>query len=165
MESELWKKVYRTVMKFGIKTNIKWGTFSDADIAATYLWSVFNDRPANWACVKGNWPICYRRRRLPDPSTICRRLRSPSVQSLLKKLETLWQQQVPRSFCRWIDAKGLLISNSSTDRQAGYGYAGGGKGKGYKFYAIADPNQSFINWTIRPMQHKECRVAESLLSA
>ena len=82
---------------------------------------------------------------------------------MLKAIENQLKTTNPRSLCRWIDAKGLLINNSSGDRQAGYGYAGGGMGKGYKLYAIADSSQGFIHWTIRPMNVNESKVARNLI--
>ena len=76
MESELYRKVYQIVMNIYSKTNLKRITFTDADIILTYLWAVLHDRPTNWACHKKSWPIYYRRRSLPDPSTMSRRLPS-----------------------------------------------------------------------------------------
>lgn len=165
MESELWKKVYRMVNEIGKNRTIKWASFTDADIVLTYLWAVLNERPTCWACQKSHWPIWYRRRRLPDPSTMCRRLKTISVKRLMSEVETALIQSIPRSFCRWIDAKGLQISNSSGDKECGYGYAGGGMGKGYKFYAVADPRQGFVNWMIAPMQYKESHAASRLIAS
>ncbi len=164
MESELYKKVYQIVMEVYRKTNLKRIKFTDADIALTYLWAVLHDRPTCWACNKKNWPIYYRRRSLPDASTMCRRLKTIGVEQLLKDVEKRTVKVNDRSLCRWIDAKGLLISNSSGDKQAGYGFAGGGMGKGYKLYAIADSTQGFVHWTIRSMNCKESIVAQELIN-
>lgn len=163
MESELCKKLYQIIAQVYTKTNLKRIQFTDADIVRVYMWAVLNDRPTRWACDKKNWPIYHRRKKLPDPSTMSRRLRTKAVQQLLRAIENHLKTSRPRSICRWIDAKGLLISNSSGDKQAGYGYAGGGKGKGYKLYAIADPEQGFVNWKIGPMNKSEGRVALELL--
>jgi hypothetical protein len=163
MESELWKKAYQLIHKLGKNKRPKRAAYTNADIVSTYLWAVLHDRPTRWACKRKNWPIYYRRRTLPDPSTMCRRLRTKGVQRLLRSIEKILIDQSPRNICRWIDAKGLRISNGSTDKQAGYGYAGGGMGKGYKIYAIADPQQGFVHWTVRPMNHKESKVARHLI--
>jgi hypothetical protein len=164
MGNELWQKVYRMVNDIGKNRTIKRARFTDAEIVLTYLWAVFNERPTCWACQKSQWPIWYRRRNLPDPSTICRRLRTKGVKQLMQEVETAIIKTIPRSFCRWIDAKGLQISNSSGDKECGYGYAGGGMGKGYKFYAIADPRQGFVNWKLAPMHYKESRIASRLIT-
>jgi len=86
------------------------------------------------------------------------------VKALLKSVEKRLHTATESSTCRWIDAKGLPINNCSTDKQAGYGYTGGGKGKGYKLYAIADQKQGFVNWKICPMLYRESRVAIKLIT-
>jgi hypothetical protein len=163
MESELYRKVYQIVMKIYSKTNLKRIRFTDADIVLTYLWAVLHDRPTNWACCKQNWPVYYRRRCLPDPSTMYRRLRTDGVQSLLKQIEAGLRDQVSPQLCRWIDAKPLPISGNSTDAQCGYGRAVGGKAQGYKLYAVAEAKRGFVAWAIEPMQVNEARVATGLI--
>ncbi len=165
MESELYKKVYQIVTKVYTKTDLKRVTFTDADIVLTYLWAVLHDRPTCWACNKENWPIYYRRRPLPDASTMCRRLKTIGVEQLLKCVEKSTTEVTTRSLCRWIDGKALRISNISTDSEAGYGYATGGKGKGYRLHAIADIRQGFVAWKVLAMQHNESKIATSLISA
>lgn len=163
MESELYRKVYQIVMNIYSQTNLKRITFTDADIVLTYLWAVLHDRPINWACHKKSWPIYYRKRPLPDPSTMSRRLRTPGVQSLLRQVEKTLVNTLPRKICRWIDAKPLPISGSTTDKQARYGYAAGCMGKGYKLYAIADDRQGFVQWRVYPMNHNEEVAGRELL--
>jgi hypothetical protein len=163
MESELYKKLCSILNELYEKTNLKRIKFTDEDIILTYMWAVIHDRPVNWACQKKNWPLYYRRKQLPDPSTMSRRIRRDDVQKLLCRIEMSLKNIKQRSVCRWIDAKGLLISNCSSDKQAGYGYAGGGMGKGYKLYAIADKNQGFVQWMVRPMHHNEGTVARELI--
>jgi len=164
MESELYKKVYQIIMEVYRKTNLKRIKFTDADIVLIYLWAVLHDRPTCWACSKKNWPIYYRKRSLPDPSTMCRRLRKQDIQQLLKEAEKSLANTIGRKICRWIDAKPLTISGSTTDKQAGFGYAAGCKGKGYKLYAIGDDKQGFVQWRIRPMNYSEEVVARELIS-
>lgn len=163
MESELFRKVYPMVMRIYRKTSLKRVTFTDADIVLTYLWAVLHDRPNNWACVRQNWPIWYHRRRLPDPSTLCRRLRTDGVQDLLKRLEQTCVEIRPGRLCRWIDAKPLPIGGNSSDRQSGYGRAAGCKARGYKLYAVAEACRGFVHWTIAPMQYNEARMATGLI--
>ena len=61
--------------------------YSDGDIARTYYWAVVHDRPTAWACDPKNWPLHARRRPLPPPWTMSRRLRSRSVVALLEALD------------------------------------------------------------------------------
>jgi hypothetical protein len=163
MERELWKKVYRMIMDIAKGSSIKRATFNDAHIVQTYLWAVLHDRPISWACDKKNWPIYDRRKPLPTPSTMSRRVRTACIQQLLCAVENAFTEHLPNHLCRWIDAKPLPIGGSSGDKQAGYGYAAGTKAKGYKLYAIADASKGFIRWCVEPMHYNEARVAKVLI--
>ncbi len=112
MENELWKKVYQLVTNVAKGKTLKRATYSHADIVLTYLWAVLHDRPIYWSCKKCNWPIYYRRRSLPNPSTMTRRLRTQQIQTLLKNIEQHLVNLLPESICRWIDAKPLTISSA-----------------------------------------------------
>ena len=164
MENELWSKVYQMVQQLGNNKTLKRATYTDADIVVIYLWAVLHDRPVYWACKKSNWPIYYRRRNLPNPSTMTRRLRTEGVQQLMRRLEQRLINRYPACLCRWIDAKPLRIGQYSKDKQAGYGPAGGGMAKGYKLYAVAEQSQGFVAWTVKPMNHCEATVAEELIA-
>src|SRR4051794_19057920 len=61
--------------------------FTDSDIVRAFSWSALCDRPTSWACDRKNGPIHLRRRPLPSPATMSRRLRAPSVVALLGALE------------------------------------------------------------------------------
>jgi hypothetical protein len=163
MESELYRKVYQLVIKIANGRKIKRATFFDAEIVLTYFWAVLHDRPIYWACYKKNWPVYYRRKPLPTPSTMTRRLRKQGVQSLLKEIEKALIETLQPSLCRWVDAKPLPVSGISKDKQAGWGHACGTMAKGYKLYTIADYTQGFIKWTVLPMQHSEATVARDLI--
>lgn len=164
MEAELWKQVYELLTKIAKGKTIKRATYTDSDIVSTYMWAVINDRPVYWACKKSSWPIYYRRRPLPNPSTMTRRLRTLQIQRLLRKTEHHLVNLFPRSVCRWIDAKPLPIGGCSKDKQSAFGHAAACIAKGYKFYAIADKNQGFVCWTVKSMNHNEPKVAAELIS-
>jgi len=72
--------------------------------------------------------------------------------------------RMPASCVRWIDAKPLPIGGSSQDGDAGYGRAAGCMAKGYKLHAIADRNQGFVTWTVRPMNVNAQKVAPELIA-
>ena len=163
MDGELWRELYHMVPRIAKGQTLKKATYGDADIVLTYLWSVLQHRPISWACQKKNWPLPYRRRPLPDNSTMSRRLRTEGVQRLLVKIEQWFIETQPARTCRWIDAKPLPIGRSSKDKQAGYGYANGALACGYKLHAVADASQGFVAWTIRPMQTSEMSAAEELI--
>lgn len=163
MENELWKKVYQLVTNVAKGKTLKRATYSHADIVLTYLWAVLHDRPIYWACKKSNWPIYYRRKLLPNPSTMTRRLRTRQIQQLLKDIERHLVNQFPRAVCRWIDAKPLPIGGCSKDKQSAFGYGASCIAKGYKLYAVADKNQGFVCWMVRPMNQNEPKVAADLI--
>ncbi len=164
MENELWKKVYQIVTEVAKNKTLKGATYTNADIVLTYLWAVLHDRPIYWACKKHNWPIYHRRKSLPNPSTMTRRLRNPATQKLLKDIENILINKFPRSTCRWIYAKPLPIVGCSKDKQSAFGFGASCIAKGYKLYAIGDLNQGFVHWTIRPMNQNEAKVAPELIA-
>lgn len=163
MEDELYKEVYRILKQTGNNKVPQRGTYTDEDILLTYLWAVLHDRPVYWACKKKNWPIWYRRRPLPTASTMSRRLRTDLVQGLMRQLEQQLQRKFPVSLCRWIDAKPLPIGGNSKDEQSAFGRGAGCIARGYKIYAVADANQGFVCWTIRPMNQNEAKVAPYII--
>jgi hypothetical protein len=132
-------------------------------VLLVYLFGVLRDRSTHWACQRRHWPIWLRRRKLPSPSTMSRRLDQPDVQSLFVELEQALRGQGTPSLCRWIDGKPLPIGGSSQDRDAGYGRAAGGMAKGYKMHAIVDDSQRFVALTVRPMNVNESKAAEELI--
>jgi hypothetical protein len=163
MENELWKKVYQLVSKVANGKTLKRATYTDADIVLTYLWAALHDRPIYWACKKCNWPIYYRRRKLPNPSTMTRRLRTRQIQILLRSVERAPINNLPRSICRWIDGKPLPIGGNSKDKDSAFGFGASCICRGYKLYAIGDKNQGFVCWTIKPMNQNESTVARELI--
>jgi len=164
MEAELWKQVYKLVTQMAKGKTLKRATYTDSDIILTYMWAVLHDRPIYWACKKTSWPIYYRRRSLPNPSTMTRRLRTLQIQTLLRKTEHHLINLFPRSVCRWIDGKPLPVGGSSKDKQSAFGFGVSCIAKGYKLYAVGDNNQGFVRWMIRPMNQNEAKVAADLIS-
>lgn len=166
MEDELWRELYRTVHKLGKGRKPKGATFTDAEIALTFLWAVIHDRSNRWACKRPNWPVHLRRRRLPSESALSRRLRTEGVQKLLCRTEEHWRPHAPPGRqVLWIDGKPLPIGGASGDSEAGFGpSAGGTMAKGYKLHAIIQETQGFIAWQVEPMNVSEKTVARELIS-
>lgn len=165
MERQLWTKIVKLVDGIGKHRGNVTCTFSDAVILKTWLWAVLHDRPVAWACNSCNWPICQRRWEKPSAPTMSRRLRSPTVQWLLRELEKRVLDSDPATNLVWaIDGKPLPISSHSQDRQAGYGRAVGGKAKGYKIHAIVGQNDSIADWRLAPMNKDERVMAGRMLT-
>lgn len=163
MENELWKRVYQITCRIAKNKTPKRATYSYADILLVYFWAVLHDRPIYWACKKRNWPIYYRRRKLPNASTMTRRLRTEQLQNLLRTIEQHLVNKFPRSVCRWIDGKPLPIGGCSKDKQSAFGRGVSCIAKGYKLCAVADQKQGFVHWTVRPMNQNEAKVAAELI--
>jgi hypothetical protein len=163
MEYQLWLSIIAVLSAMGKPRSAARFDFSDEDIVKVFFWSVIHDRPVSWACQSRNWPLHCRRRALPSPPTMSRRLRQASVLALLNALETrVVAPQEPGIF--WmIDGKPLVIGGASKDRQAGYGRAVRGKAKGYKIHAIVDPEGSIAAWRLAPMNKDERVMAERML--
>jgi hypothetical protein len=162
MEHQLYKAILAVLLALDHPRTPARFDFTDADIVKVYYWSVIRDRPTSWACRKQNWPAHLRKRRLPSPATMSRRLRSASVAALLDALEQrVIAPKEPGLF--WvIDGKPLPIGGCSKDRQAGYGRAAGGKAKGYKLHAVVGRGGCVACWRVAPM-HKDERVTAGRL--
>lgn len=163
MEHQLWKEILVVLSVICKRPARPRETYSDEQIVKTWFWAVVHDRPASWACQQQNWPAHERRWKKPSASRLSRRLRTNSVQELLKQVEQ--QAFAPRGPCLlWMmDGKPLVISGCSKDRQAGYGRAVGGKAKGYKVHAIVDAEGSIAAWRVAPMNKDERVMAARLL--
>lgn len=131
--------------------------FTDRQIVMVFLWAVLHDRPISWACRPEAWP---RRRELPSPSTMTRRLRKLSVMLLLLHLTR--QEGDRRLLC--IDGKPLRVSRFSKDKQARRGYGAGGFDRGYKLHAICDRQGRLLAFDVRPMNEAECVVGKRLIT-
>lgn len=163
MEHQLWKLIVALLDEIDKPRTPTRFDFTDEAIVKVYYWSVLSDRPAYWACQKRSWPLHLRQQDLPSPSTLSRRLRSPSVVALLDALER--RVTAPKEPCLYwmIDGKPLVIGGCSKDRQAGYGRAAGGKAKGYKLHTLSGVDGSLAGWRVAPMNKDERVMAERLL--
>ena len=163
MEHQLYKAIVTLLSTLDKSCKTTAFDFSDEDIVQVYYWSVICDRPTSWACRKQSWPIHLRKRRLPSAATMSRRLRSPSVVTLLDALEKRVVAPKGPGLFWMIDGKPLPIGGCSKDRQAGYGRAAGGKAKGYKMHALAGSDGSVACWRVAPMNKDERVMAQRLL--
>jgi len=163
MEHQLWKAIVVILTGLDKRRKSTAFDFSDEDIVKVYYWSVIHDRPTCWACSSKHWPIYLRKRSLPSPTTMSRRLRSPSVVALLNALESRVVAPKQPGLFWTIDGKPLTIGGCSKDRQAGYGRAAGCKAKGYKIHAIVGPSGSIASWRLAPMNKDERVMAARML--
>ena len=162
MERELWLQIKSLVAKGRDRCPLKC-TFTNGEIVLTFFWAVLHDRPISWACNRNNWPVYDRRRQLPVPSTMTRRLRTRSVKTLIDRMEASLREHFADTTLHIVDGKPLPISGHSTDPDAGFGRAAGGQGKGYKIHLIYAENGDLCAWDVKPMQVDERTVARDLI--
>jgi Transposase DDE domain len=165
MEHQLFKAIVALLRTLDKPRTPSRFDFSDEEIVLVYYWSVICDRPTSWACHPQHWPIHLRKRPLPSQPTMSRRLRSPSVVTLLDALERRVTAPAGPGLFWMIDGKPLPIGGCSKDRQAGYGRAAGGKAKGYKLHALVGPDGALAAWRVAPMNQDERGMAQRLLRA
>jgi hypothetical protein len=138
--------------------------YQDKQIVRVFFWAVLHDRPTCWACLHGNWPLHARRRPLPSPSQMSRRLRSGSVLDLARRLErAVLSPRGLTPLLALMDGKPLPVSGVSKDRQAGYGKAAGGMAKGYKLHLLVASDGSVLSWKVAPMSRDERAMGRRLL--
>lgn len=164
MERELWRWI-----GWGLKRLPRWwplrGVYDNRTVVAVLLWAALHDRPIVWACQRSNWPVQAWRRRLPDQSTMSRRLRHPSVQEDLERLVMLLQQHRPVGTTTLIvDGKPLAVSEFTSDPEAVIGWGAGRHAKGYKLHALIDDARRILAWEVRPMKDSEQAVACELVT-
>lgn len=165
MERQLWKAIVAILAELDKGPAPTALTFRDGRIVAVFYWAVIHDRPVLWACCAAHWPLDQRKRRLPSPTTMSRRLRTPRVAALLAALERRVLAPAPGGVFWMIDGKPLPIGGATKDRQAGYGRAAGGKAKGYKVHALVDSQGKIAAWRLAPMNKDERTMAKRLLRA
>jgi len=163
MEDELLRRVYRLLRELtgGRGPRVLYG---DATIVLVYFRAVVCDRPVSWACDPRHRPRWYEGP-WPSASTVSRRRRRDSAQRLLRAVEArlLGAPPAPRVSCYLIDAKPMLVSDYSKDRQAKRGFAYKGFARGYKLYAICDLDRRLVAYHVDSMNESERTVAARLI--
>jgi hypothetical protein len=162
MERELWRWIVR-----GLKRLPRWwprgAVYDNRVVLAVLLWAALHDRSVTWACQRSNWPVQAWRRRLPDQSTMSRRLRDPRVLDDIERLTVILQRPVPTSPTVIVDGKPLPVSVFTADKEAKLGWGAGRHAWGYKLHALIDGAQRLLAWVVHPMNHAESTAARELL--
>jgi hypothetical protein len=112
--------------------------FCDRWIVLTFLWAVLCDRPLSWACLGENWPPGFLCAPPPSPSTMSRRMKSLSVQTLLRELV-------------------------ARDPDAKVGRGAGMLAKGYKLHALWACTGSLEAWRVEPLNVAEIKMAATMV--
>lgn len=163
MERELWRVVRWALRRLPRRRPVH-ALYDNREILAVYLWAVLHDRSVLWATVRNNWPVQAWKRRLPDQSTMSRRLRDPLVITDFERLLDIIQRRLKRPGSGLIvDGKPLIVSEFTLDKQAAIGWGTGRMCKGYKLHALIDDCWRILAFEIRPMNDSEQAVACGLV--
>jgi len=137
--------------------------YSNRDVLAVLLWAALRDRPISWACRRSSWPMQAWRRRLPDQSTMSRRLREPELGDDLHALLAWLQRHKDQARTLIVDGKALPVREHSTDPDAATGWASGRYAPGYKLHALIDAAHRLVGFAVEPMNQGESVVARGLV--
>jgi hypothetical protein len=136
--------------------------YRDGLIAAMYLWCVWHDRPLCWACDRLHYNTLFRPRKLPSVSQFTRRVKTPSIRRVLRRVHdelAVVQRATPLSY---LDAKPLVVGGASKDKQARRGRGVGSFAKGYKLHALVSQDGRIPLWSVCPLNVAEHVVAREL---
>ena len=127
------------------------------------MWAALYDRPIVWACERRNWPCQAWRRRLPDQSTMSRRLRRCEVLVRMRELIEVMHQHRQSSSILLVDGKALEVGEHTQDPEARIGRGVSRIAKGYKLHALIDDQRRILAWRVYPLNAGESVVAQELL--
>jgi hypothetical protein len=146
------------------RTRPRNAVYTDAQVIAVLLWAALHDRPISWACERKNWPMQAWRRKLPDQSTMSRRLRMPGTLLALWQLALVLQRGREAGEVLVVDGKPLELSEHTRDPDARKGRGAGRYAKGYKLHAIVDPAaEVFVGWDVQALNAAETTTAARIL--
>jgi len=164
MERELWRWIVWALRRLPRRW-LRRGVYDNRAILGVALWAAVHDRSVWWACQRCNWPVQAWRRKLPDQSTMSRRLRDPALLEDFQQLVAILQQRRPASSTMLIvDGKPLAVSEFTADPEALTGWGAGRHAKGYKLHALIDGARRLLAWEVRPMKDSEQAVACELVA-
>ncbi len=163
MERELWRILSHQITQLDRQFDQGQRTHSVGRIVRVYLWAVLHDRPVYWACEHRNWAGVRRPVKLPDQSTVSRRLRQRDCQHMLDQLIEQLSDPSSPTLLHYLDGKPLPVAKHSNDRDATIGRGSGGFQKGYKLHAIYAENNRPIAYRVAPMNVDERVVAKQMI--
>jgi DDE family transposase len=173
MERDFWRWIVGALKRLP-PTRPRNAVYSDQQIVAVLLWAALHDRPVSWACQRRNWPMQAWRRKLPDQSTMSRRLRHSGVHDLLvavlMALQQAWRaraddnDETGTGAIMVVDGKPLELSEHTRDPDARTGRGAGRYAKGYKLHLLLDAqSRAVVGYQTHPLNVSEITTAARLL--
>lgn len=164
MERDIWRVIVAALRRLPRRCS-SGQRYTNREVLAVLLWAALHDRSVLWACQRRHWPMQAWRRRLPDQSTMSRRLRCADVLDDLHALVHLVQaafDDQDNGVLR-VDGKALAVSNYSDDPDAANGWGAGQHQRGYKLHALVANAKRLVDFRVEPMNTQESVVAGELL--
>lgn len=162
MERDLWKCIVASLKSLPRRWAPN-GRYSNRDVLAVYFWAVLHHRPTSWACRRCNWPMQAWRRKLPNQSTMSRRLRDPQLDDDMRRVLEHVQRRWPTGRLLLTDGKAFALNRYSRDPDARTGRGTGCYAFGYKLHVIIDDVQHVCGWRLYPMNHSESRASAEIV--
>ena len=163
MDGELFGRLYHLCVGVASREAGRRRTYSDLEVLVTFVPAAVANRPLSWACRRGNRPPWCLRLKVPTPSTMSRRTRTPQFRRLLLALDAALRARLPGSSLKFLDGKPLLVAGHSTDRDARTGRAPGGFAEGYRLHALLDACGRVEAFTVTGLGGGESTAARGLL--
>ena len=170
MERELWLTLYRWILHHANLDPRRRGPkgvwYTDALVAAVWLWAVLHDRAVCWATQRCNWPDDLLHFELPSQSTMSRRLNNASFKQFLAELhQTLNRTRfgAQQTLVKVMDSKPLPVGAYSAAKDARWGQGSRCQQRGYKLHGLYGAGPLPIAFEVTPMNASEQRVARRLL--
>ena len=162
MERELWKLIVAALKRLP-RTRPRNAVYTDSEVLAVLLWAVLHDRPISWACARRHWPPQAWRRRLPDQSTMSRRMRTDATRDQLALVLTHVQASLPHGRLLFTDGKAFSVSDFTSDPDAANGWGTGHMARGYRLHVVIDDAGRVLGWDALPMDKAEMECSRRLV--
>lgn len=164
MERQLWRQLSDALADVNRRLQERRRLHPTCSIVRVHLWAALHDRPTCWACQAQHWPRELRPPRLPDQSTLSRRLRHPDTDRFYTKLLGRLRGRGDGGLFKAIDALPLPISRNSRDPDGCRFGGAGGRTKGYKLHALWGDRPVPEAFEVTAIPANECPVAKRLVA-
>jgi len=141
MELELWAVISQAICD--VQRTFKFNprdTHRTPLIARVHLWATLHDRPTVWGCNPKNWTGKNCPEKLPDQSTMSRRLRRDDFQIFIQAVQQRVNGKPRDHLLKIIDGRPLELPNHTRDPDAGWGRGVSRQSIGYKLHMICSGN-------------------------
>ncbi len=164
MELELWAELSQAICDVAsrCRSNPR-DTHRTALIARVHLWAALHDRPMGWSCDRRNWTPRTCPERLPDQSTMSRRMRRADFEVFLRRLQQRLNGKSKAALLKIVDGKALELPNHSGDPDAKWGRGVSRMSLGYKLHMICSGNPMPDAFVITPLNVCEKQMTRRMI--